>query len=114
MSEDVVWDTPGTPDAIPHAGLKRGREGVADFFSTLAATEEITHFEPREFVAQGDKVVVEGNYKGSVTATRRQYDIDWLQVFTIDAGKIKSFREYLDTAALGDAHRAAASAGGAS
>ena len=112
MSEDVTWDTPGATDVIPYAGSKRGREGVAGFFSALAGSERITHFEPREFTAQGDRVIVEGNYKGSVISTGRGYDIDWLHVFRIADGKIKSFREYIDTAALGEAHRAAAATTG--
>lgn len=108
FTEDAEWETPGSSDAIPHAGRKRGHAEITEFFTTLAASEEITHFEPREFVAQGDKVVVIGNYKGTVRATGRGYDIDWLQVFTARDGKLTSFREYLDTAALADAHRAAA------
>lgn len=104
FTEDADWFTPGTSDAIPHAGRTRGHVGMTQFFSKLAETENITHFEPREFIAQGDKVVVVGNYRGTVTATSREFDIDWLQVFTLRDGKITSFREYLDTAALADAH----------
>ena len=108
LTEDVDWFTAGSPDAIPYAGQKRGRKEVEGFFTTLAATEDITHFEPREFIAQGDRVVVLGNYKGRVLANSRGYDVDWLQVFTVRDGKIAGFREYLDTAALADAHRASA------
>jgi ketosteroid isomerase-like protein len=108
FTEDAGWDTPGSSDAIPHAGRRRGHGEMTEFFSTLAATENITHFEPREFIAQNDKVVVVGNYKGTVRATGRDYDVDWLHVFTARDGKLTGFREYLDTAALADAHRAAA------
>ncbi|HEX5708245.1 MAG TPA: nuclear transport factor 2 family protein [Pyrinomonadaceae bacterium] len=108
FTEDADWETPGTPEAIPHAGRKRGHEEMKQFFSTLAATENITHFEPREFIAKDDKVVVLGNYKGTVRGTGRNYDIDWLHVFTARDGKLSGFREFLDTAALGDAHRNAA------
>ncbi|HYN84082.1 MAG TPA: nuclear transport factor 2 family protein [Pyrinomonadaceae bacterium] len=108
FSEDAEWDTPGDAAAIPHAGRARGHAGIEKFFATLADTENITHFEPGEFIAQNDKVVVVGNYKGTVKATGRAYDIDWLQVFTARDGKLTSFREYLDTAALADAHRPAA------
>jgi hypothetical protein len=107
MTDDIDWDTPGASAVIPYAGRRRGHAEVAQFFSTLAQTEEITHFEPREFVAQGDKVVVLGNYKGRVKATNRAYDIDWLQIFTLRGDRIAGFREFLDTAALADAHRAA-------
>jgi|ERR671938_1485712 ketosteroid isomerase-like protein len=107
MTEDVDWFTYGSPDAIPYAGQRNGRAEVEGFFSTLAQTEDITHFEPREFIAQGDRVVVLGNYKGRVLANSRDYDVDWLHVFTVRDGRVTSFREYFDTAALADAHRAA-------
>lgn len=108
MTEDVDWQTPGSPDAIPYAGPRRGRKEVEGFFSKLAETEDITNFEPREFIAQGDKVVVLGNYKGRVLANSREFDLDWLHVFTVRGGKVSGFREFVDTAALADAHRAAA------
>ena len=108
FTEDVEWDTPGSSEIIPYAGKKRGHDEVRQFFAALGKAEEITHFEPQEFIAQGDKVVVVGNYKGRVHATNRQYDIDWLHVFTVRGDKLSSFREYLDTAALSDAHRSAA------
>ncbi|HEX8853317.1 MAG TPA: nuclear transport factor 2 family protein [Pyrinomonadaceae bacterium] len=106
MTDDILWETPGASDAIPYAGRKRGHAEVKQFFSTLAQSEEITSFEPREFIAQGDKVVVLGSYRGRVRASNRPYDIEWLQVFTLRDGKVAGFREYLDTAALADAHRA--------
>lgn len=106
-AEDVDWFTPGPPDTIPYAGRRRGRREVGEFFAALAGAEEITHFEPQEFIAQGDRVAVLGNYKGRVLANSRGYDIDWLHVFTVRDGRIESFREYFDTAALADAYRAA-------
>ncbi|HEV2707592.1 MAG TPA: nuclear transport factor 2 family protein [Pyrinomonadaceae bacterium] len=107
MTDDIDWDVPGSREAIPYAGRQRGHAGVTQFFSTLAQTEDISHFEPREFIAQGDKVVVLGNYKGRVKASNRTYDIDWLHIFTLRGDRIAAFREFVDTAALADAHRAA-------
>ncbi|HEV3468579.1 MAG TPA: nuclear transport factor 2 family protein [Pyrinomonadaceae bacterium] len=108
LSEDIDWWTPGTPGQIPYAGRLRGRDDVRGFFDRLSATEEITHFEPGEFIAQGDKVVVTGNYKGRTRAAGRDYDLDWLHLFTVRDGRISAFREYVDTAALAEAHRGAA------
>ena len=108
LSEDIDWWTPGTPGQIPYAGRLRGRDAVKGFFGRLAETEEITHFEPGEFIAQGDKVVVTGNYRGRTRPAGRDYDLDWLHVFTVRDGRIAAFREYVDTAALAEAHRGAA------
>ena len=87
FSEDIEWDTPGTPGQIPYAGRVRGHAEVGQFFAKLAETEDINHFEPREFIAQGERVVVLGNYRGRVRATNKAYDIDWLHVFTVRGGK---------------------------
>jgi ketosteroid isomerase-like protein len=108
LADDVDWWAPGPPEHIPQAGRVSGRAAVGGFFRRLAESEEITHFEPREFIAQGDKVVVTGNYRGRTRPAGRDYDLDWLHVFTIRDGRVAAFREYLDTAALADAHRGAA------
>jgi ketosteroid isomerase-like protein len=108
LTEDVDWWAPGSPEQLPQAGRLSGRAAVGGFFERLSASEDITHFEPREFIAQGDKVVVTGNYKGRTKPAGRDYDLDWLHVFTVRDGRLAAFREYLDTAALADAHRGAA------
>jgi ketosteroid isomerase-like protein len=108
LADDIDWWAPGSPEQIPQAGRVSGRDAVGGFFGRLAESEEITHFEPREFIAQGDKVVVTGNYKGRTRPAGRDYDLDWLHVFNVRDGQIAAFREYLDTAALADAHRGAA------
>jgi uncharacterized protein len=98
MSEDVDWRLPDT-EGVPFAGARRGRGQVAEFFSTLADAQDTLAFEPREFVAQGDKVVALGQYKWRVKKSGREYGGDWAHVFTIRDGKIVGFHEYMDTAA---------------
>lgn len=108
LTDDIDWWTPGEPGQIPYAGRRSGHAAAGDFFAQLSEFEEITHFEPGEFVAQGDTVVVSGNYRGRTRPAGRDYDLDWLHVFTVRDGKISAFREYLDTAALAEAHRGVA------
>src|SRR5260370_42165088 len=62
LSADVTWQLPEIK-GVPLAGRRTGRDGVADFFATVARDQEVIEFEPREFVAQGDKVVSLGHYK---------------------------------------------------
>jgi ketosteroid isomerase-like protein len=108
LSDEIDWWIPGSPEQIPVSGRVSGREAVGSFFAKLDETQEFTHFEPQEFIAQGDKVVVSGNYKGRTRTAGREFDIDWLHVFTVRDGRVTALREYSDTAALADAHRAAA------
>jgi ketosteroid isomerase-like protein len=112
LTEDVAWETPGRPEVIPYAGRRSGRGEVGEFFEILDGAEEFTRFEPGEFIAQGDRVVVLGNYAGRVRASGGPYDLEWVHVFTVRDGRIAAFREYIDTAALTDAYQTAAAATG--
>lgn len=57
-------------------------------------------FQIHGYVAQGDKVVVEGSNKGKVRSTNRGYEHDWVMVFKVLDGKIQSCYHYYDTADL--------------
>ena len=109
MTEDVVWQLPEI-DGVPLAGVRIGRAGVADFFSTLARDQEAIEFAPREFIAQNDKVVSLGHYRWRVKETSREFESDFVHIFTIRDGRIAAFREHFDTAAAAAAYKKAMSA----
>lgn len=100
VADDVEWITPGPSDVMPAAGHRRGRAGVADFFSTLTSQEDVELFEPKEYIAQGDKVVAICSYRGRVKATGRNAETDLVHVFDIKHDKVQRFREFFDTAAV--------------
>ena len=104
LSQDVVWTLPGAPE-IPVAGEFRGRAGVGDFFRLLAENEDIERFEPREFFAGGDRVVVLGHYRARVRATGGTHDFEWVHVFTIRDGLLATFCEFYDTLVAAAAYR---------
>jgi len=109
VSDDVTWRLPEI-DGVPFAGSRSTRAGVADFFRTLATDQESVRFEPREMIAQGDKVASLGSYKWKVKSTDREYECDFCHVFTIRDGKIVAFEEFTDTAVAAAAHQKAMSA----
>ena len=98
LTDDVEWTFQG-PSSIPFAGTRRGREGVAEFFSLVGETLEFLQFEPREFVAQGDTVVVLGFERNLIKPTGRTFDQEWAHVYTLKDGKIVRFQALEDTAA---------------
>jgi ketosteroid isomerase-like protein len=100
LTEDVEWITPGPTDVMPAAGTRRGRAGVADFFSTLSKQEDVELFEPEEYIAQGEKVVAINRYRGRIKATGRTAETVVVHVFDMKDGKVKRFREFFDTAAV--------------
>jgi ketosteroid isomerase-like protein len=97
LSEDVEWRLPEIQGA-PFAGARRGRGQVSEFFTSLADSQKVVSFEPREFVSQGDKVVALGTYNWRVKQNGREYGGDWAHVFTVRDGRIEGFHEYMDSA----------------
>ena len=102
VAEDVIWHLPGT---VPHySGTYKGPSSVADFFQNLYANVGIEAFEPCEFVAEGDRLLVIGWSRGRVKNTGRAFDNRWVMAFTVRDGRIARFEEYADTQALAAAH----------
>ena len=99
LDDNVQWEgVKGAEGVVPHAGLRKGRAAVGDFFSTVAETVEFSLFDPQEFVAQGDTVVAIGRYAGKAKPTGRAMAGDWTMVFNFRDGKITRFREFSDSA----------------
>ncbi len=86
LTDDVEWTMQGPP-TIPFAGTRRGREAVGEFFSVLGENLEFEQFEPREFVAQGDTVVVLGDERSLVKSTGRAFEQEWAHVYTMRDGR---------------------------
>lgn len=97
-ADDVSWEIYG-PSTVPTAGTRKGLAGVREFFGVLDSAMTAQSFEPREYVAQGDQVVVLGSYSWKVKSTGRTFSSNWAHVATLKDGKIVRFREYTDTAA---------------
>ena len=104
LSDDVEWQLPEIEN-VPFAGKRRGQEQMGQFFASLVDTQEVQHFDPREFIAQGDKVVALGHYAWLVKSTGREFGGDFAHVFKVHNGKVVTFHEYMDTAAAAAAHR---------
>ncbi|HUK55342.1 MAG TPA: nuclear transport factor 2 family protein [Nitrospiria bacterium] len=99
VTDDIDWQMFGLKE-LPHTGPHRGRDQVARFLEKVAAETDIQKFEPKEFIAQGDKVVALGYYSGKSKASGRLLQAEWAMVFTLRDGKVARFREYADTANL--------------
>lgn len=109
LSEDVDWRLPKVEN-MPHSGTRRGINQVTEFFSLLAETQQSKEFEPREFIAEGDRVVALGHYVWQANATGREFESNFVHVFTVRDGKVTGFDEYFDTANAAAAFRKAQAA----
>jgi ketosteroid isomerase-like protein len=107
LVEDIEWISPG--GALPPADTYRGPAAVAGFFQKLSETVEFSSFEPREFVAEGDRVLVVGFDSWRAKATNRTFEGHWVMAFTVRNGKVTNVREYIDTLVLARGFEMAAS-----
>jgi len=103
LADDVHWVMPEVTN-VPFAGTWHGRQQVAQFFSRMAEVQDIVEFEPEEFIAQGDKVVVLGRFTMRVRGTGKDARSGWAHVWKLEGGKVSYMREYVDTLAVSRAH----------
>ncbi len=106
-AEDIEWIIPG--EDWPLAGTHRGHAGMADLLQKASEMMDTSFPEPPEYVAQGDRVMVIGFARGSIKATNRTFEDDWVFAITVRNGKVTSIREYIDTQALARASEMEAS-----
>ena len=102
IAEDIEWIIPG--EGWPLAGTHRGHDGVTDLLERASKSVE-TSTEPREFVAQGDRVLVVGFATGKIKATNKTFRDDWVFAITVRNCRLTNIREYIDTQALAQAAR---------
>ena len=99
LDPQVSWRTPGAPD-LPTAGLRHGVAAVREFFGLLVNTFDIADFQPQDFLASGDKVVVLGTSREGPKGSGRFVDFRWVHVFTFRNGRIVAFEEPADVSEL--------------
>jgi uncharacterized protein len=99
FDENIEWISPG-PAELPTAGTRRGRQQVAEFFKAVNEVFEIQRFEPKAFIAEGDRVIVLGDDTSRIKATGKVLDSEWAHAFTLRDGLVVAFHEYIDTAAV--------------
>jgi uncharacterized protein len=97
-TDDIEWVSSEIAQ-IPFSGTYVGKKEVTDFFATLSDSLESLRFEPQEFIAERDKVVVTGVSQWRVRKTGVVYDDAWVHVFTMRDNKIARFRMYGNSAA---------------
>jgi uncharacterized protein len=98
IADQVDWQDV-CPTSLPYSGLRRNRAEVAKFFSESAQVDEIKTFEPREFIVAGENVTVLGYMEGYARDTKKEFQTDFVHVFTVQNGKITRWRGFLNTAA---------------
>ena len=76
LAEDINWTLPEM-EGVPFSGARTGRASVGEFFASVGAAQESVSFEPRELIAEGDRVIALGSYTWRVKATGREFTSDF-------------------------------------
>lgn len=92
VSDDTVWTYHGT-QVIPK-GTFEGKEGVRKFFKSIVEGSDILHFEPTDFIVEGNKVAVLGHEHQRVKRSGKELKQQWVQVYTVENGLITKMEEF--------------------
>lgn len=92
-ADDIEWVVNG-PASLEKCKAFRGRQGVQEFLDILAGWE-LSSFSPREFVVDGQVVVVLGDEAGTDRSSGKRFANRWAHVFGVEGGQIVRFREFL-------------------
>ena len=104
LDPTVEWGEPSNP-YNPAAGTRHGHEGFLEWLRIGNESEEILMLEPRDFLANLQSVAVVGYTKCRARATGKEYETEFVHLFTLKDGKVQRFREYFDTYAASEAFR---------
>jgi uncharacterized protein len=93
VADEVDWKEV-CPASSPSSGLRRNPGEVGEYFAAVAQANDISVFEPREFIEAGENVTTLGYMEGSARDTKQKFQTEWAQIFTVRNGKITRFRMF--------------------
>ena len=97
ISDDVVWEVPNPDNKLPIRSSYQGRDGTLQLLEDVGTLSEVIVFEPQEFIAEGDTVVVIVHEESTAKPTGKRFEQDFVQVWTLRSGKITRCRLFEDT-----------------
>ncbi len=97
LTDDVDWASETNSTEVPWWGVRNGKEQVTDFFTQLAANEEVLEFTPLAMVGDGDDVLTVVRYRAKATKTGKTVDMEIHHHFHFSGTKISRYRGSEDT-----------------
>jgi uncharacterized protein len=86
------------PDWLPDAEHFHGHDGVRAWFAKIGEVFDIDHWEPREYVDAGDRLVISVTITGKARATGIRGQLELYQVWTVRRHKAVRMEAFLDRA----------------
>ena len=88
----------------PNGGTFHGHAGVLeDFFPVAGRAWDRIRPEIDEIIEVGDTYVVRGRYVGVASETHTPFSLEFVHIWQVRDGKLKSMHQIADTAILADA-----------
>jgi ketosteroid isomerase-like protein len=101
MADDIEWNT-----MWHYKVVGRGPQKVAEgLLKPLMAEWSSFALTPIEYIADGDKIVSLGRFTGVHGASGKTVDAAYAHVWDVAGGKIRRFRQFIDTLAVAEARR---------
>ena len=100
LAADVRWTYHAPADLVPWGGTFTGPDGVGAFFGKFGEAAEPIEMTPSSMVEAEGLVYVRGIERSKVKATGKEYAVEWVHVIATADGKIATFDEYIDSAAV--------------
>lgn len=97
-AEDIDWTFRGAK-GLAYTGTFRGRGALEKWFASVAQADDIQAFEPREFLVGSDHVTVLGWERTRALPDGKDFETDWVHVFTVRGGRVARFWGMYDTQA---------------
>jgi hypothetical protein len=108
LEEGVEWEV-YAPEAVPFAGLHRGRAGVTRYLSERDRALEDVDETMTEFVGSHDRVVAIGRLRARIRGTDLHFETATTHVWDLRDGHVTRFRGFFDSATVAAAFEAARS-----
>ena len=103
VAANITWTE---AKGFPYGGTYTGLENITkNVFSRLGSEWIGYKFTPEDYVASGDKVVAYGTYTGTYKATGRFMQARVAHLWKLNAGKIVSFEQFVDSQLVNDSIR---------
>lgn len=94
LDPEVTWTD---AEGYPYAGTYVGPDALLEGLIARIGAEWVDYVVvPDLFVADGDRVVVIGTYRGTYTATGRSVEAPFAHVWQLEDGKVVDFRQFTD------------------
>jgi ketosteroid isomerase-like protein len=95
FADDIEWNEPEWTYGTP-TGTFRGKQEVLRLWEQIPETNDSFSLEPREFLGEGDTVVVTGVFRVSPKGSGRTAEVPFAHVWRLSNGKAVSHHGYVD------------------